>query len=188
MSAYIDFEELKNRVDIEQVVQILGLEMKPSGKQLRGQCPACGGNDRGLVVTPEKGVYYCFTDQKGGDLISLAAHVRGTAMKDAAQYINSSITVPEERVAKETKTNEKLQPLAYLEFDHPAVVALGLCPTVSEELGIGYAPKGVARGNVVIPVRDENGTLRGYLGVQELTFIPKDFEPPDNVVHLKRKA
>ena len=82
---------------------------------------------------------------------------------------------------------QKLQPLAHLEYDHPAIVALGLDPNVAESLGIGYAPKGVARGNVVIPVREADGTLRGYLGVQELTFIPKDFETPDNVVPLKSK-
>lgn len=188
MAKFVDFDELKEHITIAEVVELLGLEMKPSGKQLRGQCPVCGGNQRGLVVTPEKGVYYCFTDQKGGDLIALAAHVQGVGMREAAEFIHNSSTVPREKAVKETKANEKLQPLPYLEHDHPAVEALGLDPAIAEANGIGYAPKGVARGNVVIPVRDSDGNLQGYLGVQELTFIPKDFQPPENVVPLKRKA
>ena len=187
MAKFLDFDEIKSNMTIGEVVEILGLDMKQSGKQLRGQCPVCGGNDRGLVVTPEKGVFYCFTNQKGGDLIALAAHINECGMRDAAEFIHSSSTVPPEKV-KETNHNEKLQPLPYLEYDHPAVVALDLDPDKAEELGIGYAPKGVARGNVAIPVRDEHGHLHGYLGVQELTFIPKDFQTPENVVPLKRKA
>jgi DNA primase len=184
---YVDFAALKEAVSIEQVASILDLQFKASNKQLRGRCPVCGGSERGLVITPDKGVYYCFADQNGGDLIALAAHVRSESMKEAAAFITGSLTVPEERVAKETRSNQKLQPLAHLEYDHPAIVALGLDPAVAESLGIGYAPKGVARGNVVIPVREADGTLRGYLGVQELTFIPKDFETLDNVVPLKRE-
>ena len=187
MAKFLDFDELKERITIAEVVDILGLAMKQSGKQLRGQCPTCGGNDRGLVVTPEKGVFYCFTEQQGGDLISLAAHINGCRMRDAAEFIHNSLTVPPEKV-EETNHNEKLQPLPYLEYEHPAVEALGLDPAVAAEHGIGYAPKGVARGNVVIPVRDGHGNLQGYLGVQELTFIAKDFQTPENVVPLKRKA
>jgi len=99
--------------------------------------------------------------------------------------VELSLTVPQEKPVKQPKSNEKLQPLQYLEFDHPAVIALGIDAQVAEALGIGYAGKGVARGNVVIPIRDTDGTLKGYLGVTELTFIPKDFQPT-NIIPLKR--
>ena len=182
---YTDFQALKEQCTIEQVVSLLKLEMKPSNKQLRGPCPTCkSGGDRALVVTPERGVYYCFADSKGGDLIQLAAHIRKESPKDAAAFIAQSLsTVPQAKEAKQT--SKSLQPLEHIEFEHEAVIAIGLDTDVAASLGIGYATKGVARGNVVIPVRDANGVLKGYVGVTELTFIPKDFQP-SNIIPLKR--
>jgi len=48
--------------------------------------------------------------------------------------------------------------------------------------------KGAGQGSVLIPVRDEHGEIAGYVGVQELTYVPKDFQPPQNVVQFKKKA
>ena len=185
--SYVDFTELKERITIDEVANLLNLKMKPSGKQMRGPCPACNeGGDRALVITPERGAYYCFADKQGGDLIALTAHIRGEAMKDAANFIHHSLTVPEEKVIKETKQHKKLQPLSHLEYDHSALTAQGIDPAIAEDLGIGWATKGVARGNIVIPVRDEKGTLIGYIGCQEMTFVPDDFQT--NVVPIKRPA
>lgn len=185
--SYVDFAALKERTSIEDVATMLHLQLKQSGKQLRGPCPACDeGGDRALVITPERGAYYCFADKQGGDLIALAAHIRGEVMKDAANFIHHSLTVPQEKEAKETKQLKKLQPLSHLEYDHPALTAQGIDPAIAEELGIGWATKGVARGNIVIPVRDGQGTLIGYIGCQEMTFVPDDFQT--NVVPIGRKS
>src|ERR1051325_10530483 len=40
-TAFIDFNELKTRVGISQVMQMLDLRMKQHGAQYRGACPAC---------------------------------------------------------------------------------------------------------------------------------------------------
>jgi hypothetical protein len=48
-----DFAELKEKVSIEQAVEMLGLEVTKSGGQLRASCPACGnGGHRALAITP----------------------------------------------------------------------------------------------------------------------------------------
>lgn len=39
---FIDFGALKERVSMEQAVQLLGLQLRPQGHQLRGTCPNCG--------------------------------------------------------------------------------------------------------------------------------------------------
>lgn len=58
---YIDFAELKSHVGIESVVAMLDIRLKKFGDQWRGRCPIHGGgNDREFVVTPRKGLYYCF--------------------------------------------------------------------------------------------------------------------------------
>lgn len=75
-----------------------------------------------------------------------------------------------------------------MESDHPAVLSLGLNPNSMKELGAGYATKGVARGNVLLPIRDKHGTLLGYWGVEELTYIPPQFQLAENVIPMKKPA
>jgi DNA primase len=197
---FVDFTELKARMSIVEAVELLGIDMHIRGDQLRASCPHCGGGDRTLVVTPSKGVYFCFKDGKGGDMIALAAHVREESVKDAAAFLagtkvaltstsknrtsRTSSTPPEERGREET---QKLQPLSYLECEHEAVVAVGFNPLVAKRLGIGYASKGIMRGLVAIPIRDEDGILQGYVGVDEAR-LPKDFQMPENVIPMRKQS
>lgn len=192
---FIDFEEVKNAVSFEATLSHLSLDLKRSGNQWRGPCPACnGGGDRALVVTEGKG-FFCFALKKGGDQISLVAHVLDIPVKDAAVELAERAgivpsrkgTVPSRTVPEsEAGGGSKLSPLSYLDFEHDAVLALGFDPIVAKQLGIGYAPRGVCRGSIAVPIRDDKGHLLGYLGVQDLTYLPPDFQT--NVVPLKRPA
>src|SRR5450631_2984301 len=89
MSHTIGFAELKQRVSIEHAADMLGIKLKKSGPQLRGQCPICKDNsDRAFVITPAKGLYYCFGKcGKGGDAITLAANVRKCSLREAAEFL-----------------------------------------------------------------------------------------------------
>ena len=89
MSYAIDFTELKQRVSIEQAADMLGLKPTKSGGQRRGTCPICkSGGDRAFVITPAKGLYYCFgTCSKGGDAITMTANVRGCSLREAAEFL-----------------------------------------------------------------------------------------------------
>lgn len=179
MSGFIDFTEVKNSVSIEQAVSLLDLDVKKRGDQLRGNCPICDGGERILAITPEKEKWYCFGCKTGGDQIALAAHMRGEHPKDAAHFLMG--TVPERRSEskrdgeKAQKPSEGFKALDYLKPDHEAVEALGIEPEDAERIGLGYAPRGAGRGSVMIPVRLEDGTLVGYVGTQELTFVPKEW-------------
>ncbi len=190
---FVDFAELKSRVSIEEAVQMLGLVMKSGNNQFRGPCPACkGGGERALVITSSKAAFYCFAAHKGGDVIALVAHIRNCDMKVAAQFLAEQIrveqqqpkrTVPESGAREEgTKT---LAALSYLEPEHDAVHAVGFSSDFCKKHGIGYAPRGIMRGTVAIPFRDEHGTLLGYIGVTECT-LPADFTP--NVVPFGKKS
>jgi DNA primase len=171
MFKFIDFGELKERVSIEDAMKLLDLNMKQSGKQYRGQCPTCEGSDRGLVITPDKGVYYCFSEAKGGDCIALAAHIKGCSAKEAAQFLSGP--VPEERTQERPKSSEGFKPLEYLDPDHEAVEAVGFEPEDARALGIGYAPRGVLRGTVAVPMRNTDGSIAGYIGITEAKLPPK---------------
>ena len=97
MPNYVDFAKLKQEVTIEQVFPMLDLDLKRKGDQYRGECPVCDGTDRSFVVTLSKQAWYCFGCRKGGDLISLVAHVRDVGLRDAALAIAEfcgTVTVP----------------------------------------------------------------------------------------------
>jgi len=193
---FIDFVALKERVRIENAADLLGLRLTKSGNQLRGPCPICKtGGDRALAITPAKNLFYCFGSQSGGDQIQLAAHVRNCKLTEAAELLGGTSTTVQSTstvstVSKEHATSpphEKgpLKPLDYLEPDHPAVEAAGFDPIEARALGIGYASKGLMRGTVAVPIRDETGALLGYIGVTEARLPPKGLLNT-NVVALKR--
>ena len=194
--AFVDFVELKEKVSFSDTIEVLGIALKQSGNQWRGPCPACkSGGDRALVITDGKG-YFCFAEKKGGDQIALAAHILGSSVKDAAAQLaqsagltgtSTSSTCPRQTVPKREggKETQKFQPLAYLEQNHPAVDAIGFSSEICAKLGIGYAPKGILRGTVAIPIRDDQGNLLGYLGVTEAK-LPPNFMT--NVVSFPRTA
>jgi len=183
---FVDFEEVKRTVSFGQAIALLKLDMKHHGQQWRGPCPACkSGGDRALVVTEGKGAY-CFAEGAGGDQIWLAAHILGKSVKDAAAFLSQTTqqTVPSTVPQKEAPS-EGLQPLTHLEADHPATVAIGFDIETAKRYGIGYAPKGIMRGTVAIPLRDESGTLVAYIGVEDAR-LPASLM--GNVVQLKKPA
>lgn len=193
MSTFVDFESLKARIRIEEILPLLGLSLRQHGTQYRGPCPACRSGDRTLAVNSAKQSYYCFTERKGGDVIGLTAHVRGTSQKDAAAYLEQQFGVaapPPETAHSSTHSSpqpraqqgRELKPLDYLVFNE-AVEGLGLTETTCQEWGAGYAGKGIMRGRFAIPIHDRAGTLLAYVGVAvseeaspRLSF-PNGFDP-----------
>jgi hypothetical protein len=171
--SFLDFAEIKASNPIEDVALKLGLNLNKNGKTLRGKCPVCeSSGDRNLAITPEKGVYYCFTDGKGGDVIALVAHVKGIGAKEAAQWLSGPVPAKEKTSKGETPT-EGFKPLSYLEPDHPAVLALGIEPDDAERIGCGFAPRGMMKGTVAFPIRSTDGKLLGYIGTIDAKVPPK---------------
>lgn len=190
----VDFATIKERVSIVDALSLLGITLKEAtNHQLRGPCPICGDeNPRSFVVTPSKNLFYCFKGCGGGDQISLVAKVQKLELRDAALFLIGETksaarpTVPQEQGRSQPSTSG-LQPLGYLEYTHDAVTAVGFDHRIAEEFGIGFASKGIMRGLVAVPIRDEDGVLRGYIGIDEAR-LPKDFQPPENVITFKKKA
>jgi hypothetical protein len=135
------FSQSATRVSIEQAMQMLGLNLVLHGSQYRGGCPACKtGGDRALIVTPAKGLFYCFAKKAGGDAIALTAHIRGTSVKDAADQLdrafgtvqNSTSTVSKSRAtapqAPEARKQPAFDPETYasrLDASHASLAPFG---------------------------------------------------------------
>ncbi len=169
--ALLDFEDIKARFPIDEVAQRLGIELTKSGASLRGKCKVCeSSGDRNIAITPSKGIFYCFSQGKGGDCIALVSHTLGLGAKESAQWI-LGVTTAKEKTTK-AEPSEGFKALDYLQHDHEAVLALGFEASDAERLGIGFAPRGMLKGKVVIPVRLANGKLCGYVGATELQLPP----------------
>jgi DNA primase len=195
MSAFVDFKELKASVTIEQVLHMLGIQqLKRHGEQLRGRCPIHNGTgDRDFVVTPAKGLFYCFGGCGGGDMIKLVAKVKDCDQKEAAHLIAGhfrNCTVPRNSTVPGTvpstaPQNQKgqLKPLDYLQATHEAVQALGVSPETCLHFEAGYAGKGIMRGRLAIPIHQKDGTLLAYCGravgteQQPTLSFPNGFDP-----------
>ena len=161
----VNFNDVKERVSFEDAIKLLGINLaegESNGKKVfRGACPQCQtGGQRALVVTPGTG-FYCFSKKAGGDVIALAAHIRGSSVKEAAEWL---LKPTQESPA--ISLSGGLKPLDYLDPTHERVLAI-----VSEEtarfVGMGWASKGVMRGTVAVPIHDIDGTLTGYVGIEE---------------------
>ena len=201
MSHTIDFVELKQRVSIERAADMLGIKLKKSGLQWRGQCPICKDNsDRAFVITPAKGLYYCFGKcGMGGDAITLAANVRQCSLREAAEFLagksgagSASAKGDSSRHdSPQPQTEKGLRPLDYLQPSHEAVRALGVSPETCAQFGAGFAPKGIMRGRLAIPIHDRAGTLLAYCGralndESPALIFPNGFDPRGAIFNAHR--
>lgn len=169
--ASVDFAALKRELTIEQVALWLQLETTKANDQLRCACPVNDGGKRALVITPQRGMFYCFAPQcqKGGDLIELVAHCRQIETREAALEIQKAF------LARPEPPDGLDKVAGYLQPDHEAVQALGLTEELAAALGIGYAGRGIMKGRVLIPLRTADGTLTGYAGFSESLDPPLKF-------------
>ena len=178
MSNFVDFQELKARVNIADVLPLLGIVTKPFGAQLRACCPIHKGREsRGFVVTPAKGLWYCFGGCGGGDMITLVAKMHGCDEKDAARFIaegtgtsSGNRTVPGDRNSSPQPSAERRRGFdaeAYakgLDPSHAALAPLGIAPETFRQWKAGYSPSGVNRGRLALPVCGRDGTVIAYCG------------------------
>lgn len=170
----IDFASIKERFPVELVMErMLALPVTKvtrqnpdDADQWRCPCPSCQSSDtRSLVITAGKGAY-CRSLRKGGDVIFLVSHIKNLPFRKAAEEIETFFSAtPEPKTAKADLANVA----TYLQHGHPDVQALGISPETAKTLGIGYKPKGWAKGAVVLPLF-EDGKLAGYTALMNGTL------------------
>jgi len=172
---YVDFAFVRKHVTVEQAATWLGLDLKPANSQLRGRCPLHDGGARALAITPERNEWFCFANEckKGGGVIELVAKVKQLSERDAAIEIQKHFLDPHKKVGT---AENPLQPLDYLVTEHPFIKELGLTKQTCEHFKAGYAPRGIMRGRLAIPIYDGEKLLT-YVGVKpgETPLLPKNF-------------
>ncbi len=79
-------EEIKARLPIEDVVGQY-LELKRSGRNLKGHSPWGVDKTPSFMVSPDKGIWHDFSANKGGDIFTFLMEVEGITFREALERL-----------------------------------------------------------------------------------------------------
>ena len=79
-------EEIKSRLAVEDVVGAY-VELKRSGRTLKGHSPWGVDKTPSFMVSPEKGIWHDFSANKGGDIFTFIMEVEGISFKEAMEKL-----------------------------------------------------------------------------------------------------
>ena len=150
-------EDLRARADIVQVIQDY-VPLKKAGKTWKGLCPFHGEKTPSFHVDPDKGFFYCFGCQAGGNVFKFVELQEKVGFQDAVRLLahKFGMTVPEpsgqeegDSLARETLL--KVHEVAVARFRDalasPAgtrarqqLAARGVSRETADRLNLGYAP------------------------------------------------
>ncbi len=181
-NAFVDFKTVKEQIPITEVLKRYGLAeaLKKSGRQLIGQCPFHQGHIGTFKVDPEKGTWYCFKCEEGGDTLALVARLEGCDIREAAlklvDWFNLNPGTPpdhpeaasnSEGVPAPVIMENSLLPFELdLEPDHPWFGRNGITAEAIAHFGLGYcASSRVIRHRIGIPIHNAAGDLVAYAGL-----------------------
>lgn len=148
--------EIKSRLSIEDLVKDY-VTLKRSGRNLKGLCPFHQEKTPSFMVSPDKGIAYCFGCHQGGDIFKFYMTVEkvdfGEAIHDLADRVGLSIDSKSAQYSSAQK-DEKERMRALLReaqsfFAQQTSVHSSaqqylekrqLSTTIVSQFGIGYAP------------------------------------------------
>ncbi|MCM1356512.1 MAG: DNA primase [Staphylococcus sp.] len=103
-----DKERLLDVCNIEDVIGRY-VELRKDGQRLKGCCPFHSERTPSFVVTPAKGMYYCFGCKEGGDVISFVKKQFNLTYAEAVKWLAKEYNVEiEDNSEKETAEQRKL--------------------------------------------------------------------------------
>src|SRR3954463_13090849 len=86
-------EAVKTAADVVEVISGR-TQLKRSGARFTGLCPFHDERTPSFSVSPEKGPYYCFGCQRGGDTISFVEETEGVDFVGAIEWLAQRFNVP----------------------------------------------------------------------------------------------
>jgi len=191
---WIDFKELRKRLDFEQVLRHYGVEIKRKGNQHHGYCPLPNHNGNknspSFSANLERGIFQCFGCGAHGNILEFAALMEKADLKDGSALrkvaaelqkrfcpelggTSSETKAPPKKQPKETEPKSKLPVMvnAPLDFElkgldakHPYLLGRGFTPETIAHFGLGFCSRGYLKDRAAIPLHDMSGALVGYAG------------------------
>lgn len=194
------------RVNVERVLERLGIQAKRRGRELEALCPNPEHKDRSpswrIRDEPgatRHGMHHCWPCGFGGTIVDLVQKVLGIAeWRDARAWLEKEAPV-EQRVIESVEVKVRAPSLRFrlpeeVRFGsldtwpgpvREYVHSRGIDETQVERWGIGYAVEGRLRGRVVFVLRDSRGRPQGY-SARSFTGEGKRFLEPEE--HEKASA
>ncbi len=86
-------EDVRNAGDIVRLVSEY-VPLKTSGKRMRGLCPFHQEKTPSFYVDPDRGLFYCFGCQTGGDLFKFVMLYEKVDFREAAELLANRFGVP----------------------------------------------------------------------------------------------
>ena len=69
-------QQIKDRLSIVEVIASY-VQLQPAGKNLKGKSPFTNEKTASFYVSPERGMFYCFSSNQGGDIFSFIQLIEG---------------------------------------------------------------------------------------------------------------
>ncbi len=79
-------EEIRARINIADIIG-RHVALKPAGQSLKGLCPFHKEKTPSFIVTPAKGIFYCFGCHKGGDVFTFLMEHDGLSFPEALRML-----------------------------------------------------------------------------------------------------
>jgi DNA primase len=176
-------QQVRDRVDLVELVG-RSVSLKRAGRSYKGLCPFHGEKTPSFHVNPDRGSYYCFGCQEGGDAFSFLMKVENLTFIEAVRSLarDCGIEVPATSAAEAGGSeaayaaNEIAQSTYRAEFAESGNAAAdyltrrGLCTEDAERFEIGFAPDRwdtVARALAARGVPAAVGEKAGLLAARE---------------------
>lgn len=147
----IQAESIESLKAIVQIVDVISqyVELHKVGSNYKGLCPFHTEKTPSFVVEPNKGLFYCFGCQKGGDAIKFVMEYEHLEYKDAIEKIAALYNFTLAYSKSQTPQSDALQKLAEF-FRHKLLQSpqmlqylqkRGISEASRETFGLGFAPQ-----------------------------------------------
>ena len=164
-------EEIRARIGIEELVGSY-VQLKKAGRNLKGLCPFHNEKTPSFIVSPDKGIAYCFGCHQGGDIFRFTMLVENVPFPEALKILaqKAGVKLPERMplVANQRLKTIEINGLATRFYqdqlaEHPRMkdyfLNRGLTEETIAKFKLGYAP-------------DSFDSLKGFLA--QKGYAPKE--------------
>ena len=192
MNTWINFKELREKLEFETVLRDYGVEVKRNGTQHKGPCPLPGhqGERKASAFSAElqRGLFRCFGCGRKGNVLEFVALMEGVDPENGAALRSVAVRLQEKYLKQKrvpSPPQERVKPVnppkegtprvtavnAPLDFElkgldpvHPGIQQLGFTEETAKTFGFGVTDRGSLKGRIAIPLHDSQGRLVGYAG------------------------
>ncbi len=101
-------DEIKSRIGIEELVSQY-VQLKKTGRNLKGLCPFHSEKTPSFVVSPEKQICYCFGCNKGGDIFAFIQEFESVSFPESLKILGerAGVKVDASKFDDKTSKSEK---------------------------------------------------------------------------------